>query len=60
MPAPINNHSEKSAKLPLTVKPSLASLKHVPSEHTRHNIKQTNGGNVKNTEPPMSGFSISA
>ena len=53
-------NSEKSANLPLTVKPSLASLKHVPSERTRHNIKQTSGGNVKNTEPPMSGFSISA
>ena len=54
------SNSEKSANLPLTVKPSLASLKHVPSEHTRHNYKQTCGGNVKNTEPPMSGFSISA
>lgn len=53
------HHSQKSANLPLTVKPSLASLKHVPSERTRHNFKQTNGGNVKNTEPPMSGFSIS-
>ena len=54
------SNSEKSANLPLTVKPSLASLKHVPSEHTRHNFKQTQGGHVKNTEPPMSGFSISA
>ncbi len=53
-------NSQKSAKLPLTDKPSLASLKRVPSEGTRHNSKQTNGGNVKNTEPPMSGFSISA
>ena len=60
MKARAQNHSEKSANLPLTVKPSLASLKHVPSEHTRHNVKQTCGGNVKNTEPPMSGFSISA
>lgn len=60
MKARAQNHSEKSANLPLTVKPSLASLKHVPSERTRHNVKQTFGGNVKNTEPPMSGFSISA
>ncbi len=56
----IHRNSENSANLLLTVKPSLASLKHVPSERTRHNVKQTNGGNVKNTEPPMSGFSISA
>ena len=54
------SNSQKSANLPLTVKPSLASLKHVPSERTRHNFKQTNGGHVNNTEPPMSGFSISA
>lgn len=56
----LHHNSENSANLPLTVKPSLASLKHVPSERTRHNVKQTFGGNVKNTEPPMSGFSISA
>lgn len=56
----LSSNSQNSANLPLTVKPSLASLKHVPSEVTRHNVKQTNGGNVKNTEPPMSGFSISA
>lgn len=60
MKARAQNHSQKSAKLPLTGKPSLASLKHVPSERTRHNSKQTSGGNVKTIEPPMSGFSISA
>ena len=60
MTTPAKRNSEKSANLPLTVKPSLASLKHVPSERTRHNYKQTFGGNVKNIEPPMSGFSISA
>lgn len=60
MKARVQNHSEKSANLRLTVKPSLASLKHVPSERTRHNFKQIFGGHVKNTEPPMCGFSISA
>lgn len=55
-------HSEKSAKLPLTVKPSLASLKYIPKELChRNNIKQTNGGKVKTTQPPhLSGFFISA
>jgi DNA-binding protein Fis len=60
MTTPAKHNSEKSDNLSLTVKPSLASLKHVPSEHTRRNYKQTCGGNVKNIEPPMSGFSISA
>ena len=54
------SNSEKTDKATLTDKPALAILESVPSERTRHNFKQTNGGNVKNTEPPMSGFSISA
>lgn len=60
MAARTQHHSEKPVKSRLTDKPSLVSLKHVPSERTRHNFKQTQGGKVKNTQPPMSGFPISA
>lgn len=54
------HNSEKPVKSRLTDKPTLASLKNVPGARTRHNVKQTFGGNVKNTQPPMSGFPISA
>ncbi|HPY40713.1 MAG TPA: hypothetical protein PLM98_09355 [Thiolinea sp.] len=54
------SNSEKTDKATLTDKPALAILESVSSERTRHNVKQTFGGNVKNTEPPISGFSISA
>lgn len=60
MAARTQHHSEKPVKSRLTDKPTLASLKHVPGARTRRNIKQTYGGNVQNTQPPMSGFSISA
>ncbi|WP_298613013.1 hypothetical protein [uncultured Thiothrix sp.] len=60
MKKPSQDNLEKSASQTLTDKPARSKLKNVPSERTRHNVKQTFGGNVKNIEPPMSGFSISA
>lgn len=60
MLTPTQHNSEKPVKSRLTDKPTLASLKNVPGARTRHNFKQTQGGNVKTTQPPMSGFSISA
>ena len=55
-------NSEKNVKSVLTEKPQGASLKNVPdATNTRHNIKQTNGGNVQNTKPPtMRGFFMPA
>ena len=52
----------KNVKSVLTEKTQGASLKNVPdATNTRHNIKQTNGGNVQNTKPPtMRGFFMPA
>ena len=57
---PSQDNLQKSDQATLTDKPARAKLKNVPSERTRHNFKQIEGGNVKIIEPPMSGFSISA
>ncbi|MBJ6612198.1 MAG: hypothetical protein JG718_17725 [Candidatus Thiothrix moscowensis] len=59
--SPARNNSENSANNPLTEKPQGATLENVPGSNTRHDFKQTKGGNVKDTQPPaMSGFFVPA
>ncbi len=55
-------NSEKSVIDYLTEKPQDVRLKNVPGDtNTRHNVKQTQGGKVENTQPPaMSGFFMPA
>lgn len=51
----------KTDKCCLTDKAATTKLKNVPSHNTRHNSKQTQGGNVTNTQPPtMSGIFLPA
>ena len=55
-------NSEKSVIDYLTEKPQDVRLKNVPGDtNTRHNVKQTQGGKVENTQPPaMRGFFMPA
>ncbi len=59
--SPACNNSEKTDNTRLTEKPQGATLENVPGSDTRHDVKQTNGGNVEDTQPPaMSGFFVPA
>lgn len=56
------SNSQKTDNNPLTGKPPTTSIVNVPGEAiTRHNVKQTNGGKVEDTQPPaMCGFFMPA
>ena len=62
MVSPARNNSEKSVIDYLTEKPQASNLENVPGDtNTRHNVKQTQGGKVENTQPPaMRGFFMPA